>query len=472
MSLRKEKPKRFKTEPVIRGSNSNEGKKFKIEKKKKVIEGVEGWEYQPPDDDWSCGYRLIKNSLLGMRRLGEGEDFKSIFDDINDQREARGEERMKKGNWLDSSDLNSYFYKRGFKTDIKIDSPPSDDFDEIEDSLSSGDFSLIYTTVGRHYRGIMPKPNCSNKFYLLDSFEKGPQVINMNEALSLTRSSLGYDAATGRQERVGIVREKSDDDNIWDLFISYVRQGKNNNEEKVKIEIKDFIRFHGSTLDEISEMTPTKEFYEKAMHNAISSVKDGRSKEALLAILFMSNLGGFLEEGSLYEHEDGGDAGADKFLDDDFLPLRKAMIEKREEMGTGASEDKFFKKLFELVTRVELESFEDDDKERLIKKTENEREGQRESETMDEYFSEVEKKIMSLIIETGKKELKRIKSYSRMDADENLRRFIFFKFRVPALVDKWIALGKNRGHDVFGSEGERELTIEMICDILGEEQNS
>jgi hypothetical protein len=205
-----ETPKRFQIKKhfqITSEQNAPQG----TPKKRFVItsetppETPHAWFKQSNEDD--CGPCLILNSLP---RLDPGYTTSNIAEvraSVNSMRRARGLEELPATANLTSEDLGRYLAQAGR---LEVEEFPvlpyeaQEVLQAVDTNLMQRQFDLIYTTVGRHFRGIMPVGQ-PNRYVLLDSLLDAPQLVGEDEVrLLLTRSAVG--AHENRIERIGIVR--------------------------------------------------------------------------------------------------------------------------------------------------------------------------------------------------------------------------------------------------------------------------
>jgi len=179
-------------------------KKFDIEYEDSERVAVE-WYQQANAND--CGPCLILN---GLRRI-EGashipSDINEVRQDINRLRRERGQQELDPSAWLTSEDVGRYLSEvAGLNVeeyacfrDVADETSQS-----IRDSLEQRSFEMIYSTAGRHFRGIVP---FGDGDLLLDSLADAPReqtAESINEMIGQSVNS----ADRERVERLGIVRQ-------------------------------------------------------------------------------------------------------------------------------------------------------------------------------------------------------------------------------------------------------------------------
>ena len=186
-------------------------RKFEIKSKKRFeIKTQEGenitleWFQQRNAND--CGPCLILN---GLRRI-EGvqhipDDISEVRREVNRLREERGRPELGPSDWFTSEDIGRYLSEIA-GLNVEEYACFADVAEETErnirNSLEERPFDMLYSTAGRHFRGVVPK---EENFELLDSLQDAPTESTADSINNMVAGSV-YAASRERVERLGIVR--------------------------------------------------------------------------------------------------------------------------------------------------------------------------------------------------------------------------------------------------------------------------
>ncbi len=181
--------------------------KFEIKKISNSIHATIGRiEFDGRDINWSkqidgnsCGYCLINNAS-NFLEIDTGGNIESIFTSINRRRRENNQKPLPRNRNLPASDIRDYFRQNGYNVEVYTG---KHDMSEIESRVRERDFTLLYTTSGIHYVGVVLGEN--GEYYLLDSMQDEPIMIDANAVIVRAQNSLGRDETNNRWNQVGLV---------------------------------------------------------------------------------------------------------------------------------------------------------------------------------------------------------------------------------------------------------------------------
>ncbi len=170
---------------------------------------VQNQEWFRQNNSSDCGPCLILNSLRkikGAYHIPQSID--EVRQEVNKFRREKNQVELQPDGWFTNTDIQEYL-TRVAGLDVKQYAAFADQAEEVSNNirtnLEGAPFEMIYGTVGRHFRGIVPS---ETGYELLDSFNSDPQAVDTDRVNSLISESIAQ-STPARTEVIGIVRTKS-----------------------------------------------------------------------------------------------------------------------------------------------------------------------------------------------------------------------------------------------------------------------